>query len=120
MTWVDLDLHKRYITVCALDDAGMILAEHRRLPADDTALLAWLGNLPAPVTVAMEATVYWAWLHDRLTAAGYAAVVAHPRQVLGRVVLVSWTWQEDDIRLISARKASPGERRQYEEGTDDA
>lgn len=81
MTWVGLDLHKRYITVCALDDAGTILAEHRRLPADDTALLAWLGNLPAPVTVAMEATVYWAWLHDRLTAAGYAAVVAHPRQV---------------------------------------
>jgi uncharacterized DUF497 family protein len=38
--------------------------------------------------------------------------------LLGRVVLVSWTWQEDDIRLISARKASPGERRQYEEGTD--
>jgi transposase len=81
MTWVGLDLHKRYITVCALDDAGMILAEHRRLPADETTLLGWLGKLPAPVTVAMEATVYWAWLHDRLTAPGYAAVVAHPRQV---------------------------------------
>ena len=35
--------------------------------------------------------------------------------LLGRIVLVNWTWGEDDIRLISARKASPGERRQYTE-----
>jgi uncharacterized DUF497 family protein len=35
--------------------------------------------------------------------------------LLGRIVLVNWTWREDDIRLISARKASPGERRQYTE-----
>ena len=38
--------------------------------------------------------------------------------LLGRVVLVNWTWRDDDIRVISARKASPGERRQYEEGND--
>jgi hypothetical protein len=42
MTWVGLDLHKRYFTACALDDAGTV-AEHRRLPADDTTLLGWLG-----------------------------------------------------------------------------
>ena len=35
---------------------------------------------------------------------------------LGRLVLVSWTWRADDIRLISARLATPRERRQYEEG----
>jgi uncharacterized protein len=35
---------------------------------------------------------------------------------LGRLVLVSWTWRGDDIRLISARLATPRERRQYEEG----
>ena len=81
MLWVGLDLHKHYITVCAMDEMGVIVAEHRRLPADDTTLLGWLGALPGPVTVAMEATLYWAWLHDRLTAAGYAAVAAHPYQV---------------------------------------
>lgn len=81
MTWVGLDLHKRYITACALDETGALLAEHRRLPADDTTLIGWLAGLPTPVTVAMEATLYWAWLHDRLTAAGYAAVAAHPYQV---------------------------------------
>src|SRR5207247_9534101 len=26
-------------------------------------------------------TLYWAWLHDRLTAAGYQVAVAHPQQV---------------------------------------
>lgn len=81
MLWVGLDLHKRYITACAVDDAGGVVAEHRRLPADAPALLAWLTALPGPVTVAMEATLYWAWLHDQLSAAGIAAVAAHPYQV---------------------------------------
>jgi hypothetical protein len=81
MLWVGLDLHKHYITACAMDEQGAIVAEHRRLPADDATLLGWLSALPGPVTVAMEATLYWAWLHDRLTVAGYAAVAAHPYQV---------------------------------------
>jgi transposase len=74
MLWVGLDLHKHYITACAMDETGTIVAEHRRLPADDTTLLGWLGALPGPVPVAMQATRYWAWLHDQLTTAGYPAV----------------------------------------------
>ena len=35
---------------------------------------------------------------------------------LARVVVVVYTWRGSDIRLISARKASAEERRQYEEG----
>jgi len=81
MIWVGLDLHKRYITACALDDGGAVVAEHRRLPTAAEALVAWLQELGGPVTVAMEATLYWAWLHDRLSAAGIAAVAAHPYQV---------------------------------------
>jgi len=38
------------------------------------------------------------------------------RDVLGRVLYVVWTQRnEQTIRLISARKASPGEARQYRE-----
>lgn len=33
MIWVGLDLHKKYITACAMDEAGGIVAEHRRLLA---------------------------------------------------------------------------------------
>ncbi len=81
MRWVGLDLHKRYITACALDDDGQVVAEHRRLPADAVPLVAWLQALGDAVTVAMEATLYWAWLHDQLSGAGMAAVAAHPYQV---------------------------------------
>ncbi len=33
---------------------------------------------------------------------------------LGRVLVVVYTWRKDRARLISARKATPRERRQYE------
>jgi len=35
---------------------------------------------------------------------------------LGRVVVVVYTWRDDRVRLISARPATPHERRQYGEG----
>lgn len=36
--------------------------------------------------------------------------------LLGRVLVVCWTWRNDDVRMISARKATAHERRTYEEG----
>ena len=78
MNWVGLDLHKRYITACAMDDGGAVIGEHRRLPTEAAVLVAWLRELAGPATVAMEATLYWAWLHDQLSEAGIAAVAAHP------------------------------------------
>ena len=81
MITVGLDLHKRYITACALDDAGTVLSEHRRLEPSLDALGRWLGGLPAPVLVAMEATLYWHWLERQLTARGFDVMVAHPYQV---------------------------------------
>jgi hypothetical protein len=35
---------------------------------------------------------------------------------LGRVIVVAYTWRGERIRLISARRATPAERRQYEAG----
>lgn len=34
---------------------------------------------------------------------------------LGRLLVVVYTWRGDTVRLISARQATPHERRQYEE-----
>jgi hypothetical protein len=65
MTFVGLDLHKRYITACALDAAGGIVGEVRRMPVSLDALGDFLAALPGPVTVGMEATLYWQWLHDQ-------------------------------------------------------
>jgi len=33
---------------------------------------------------------------------------------LGRILTVVYTWRGDNIRIISARKATPRERKQYE------
>ena len=36
------------------------------------------------------------------------------RDAMGRVLVVAYTWRGDRIRLISARRATPSERRQYQ------
>ena len=81
MTFVGLDLHKRYITACALDATGVILGEVRRMPVSLEALGDFLASFPAPVTIAVEATLYWQWLHYQLESAEYAVRVADARQV---------------------------------------
>ena len=81
MTFVGLDLHKRYLTICALDAGGSLIAEARRMPVALESLLDFLGALVRPVTVGMEATRYWQWLHDQLEGAGYTVRVADARQV---------------------------------------
>ncbi len=38
---------------------------------------------------------------------------------IGRILVVAYTEHEECIRLISAREATPAERRQYESGEDE-
>jgi len=40
------------------------------------------------------------------------------RDLLDRLIVVVWTWRGDGIRLISARRATPRERRRYAEDVD--
>lgn len=40
------------------------------------------------------------------------------RDTLDRVLVVVWSWNADSIRLISARRATPRERRQFAEDSD--
>ena len=81
MTFVGLDLHKRYITACALDATGGVLGEVRRMPVSLESLGDFLAAVDGPVTVGMEATLYWQWLHDQLEAMGHVVRVADARQV---------------------------------------
>jgi pheromone shutdown protein TraB len=59
MTFVGFDLHTRYITACALSAEGEIIAEIRQLSTALAAIVAWLDALPGPITVGLEATLYW-------------------------------------------------------------
>lgn len=79
MVYAGIDLHKRYLTLCVLDSNGNVLREHRRLGTD--ALFAVLTEFDPPVSVAVEATLHWAWLHDQLVTRGYHVEAAHPAHV---------------------------------------
>lgn len=57
-------------------EASVLLAEHRRMPPAGAGLVGWLHARGGPVTVAMEATLYWAWLQAQLSAVGITAVAA--------------------------------------------
>ena len=81
MYFAGLDLHRKYFTLCVLTSEGEVVCDHRRLPAELEPLGSLLRELGGPVTVTVEATLQWAWLHDRLTAAGFLVQVAHPYQV---------------------------------------
>ncbi len=57
MTFVGFDVRKRYVTACALDAGGEIIAEVKQLDTSIAVVLAWLRALPGPVTVGVEATL---------------------------------------------------------------
>lgn len=42
MRYVGLDLHKRYVTACALDSRGQVVAAERRLATTAEVVLGWL------------------------------------------------------------------------------
>lgn len=49
---------------------------------------------------------------------GEARMVTVGRDMLDSVLVVVWAWDDDDIRIISARRATARERRQYSEDAD--
>jgi len=53
---------------------------------------------------------------EDLTATGEQRHVSLGLDALGRVLVVVYTYRGQDIRLISARRASRRERQHYEEG----
>jgi hypothetical protein len=73
MTFVGLDLRKRYVTACAPDAGGGVSAEVRQLATSLATRLDWLAALAAlaaPMTAAMEAALCWERLARHLQQAG--------------------------------------------------
>jgi uncharacterized DUF497 family protein len=50
---------------------------------------------------------------DEITAVDETRMLTLGRDALGRVLVVAYSWRSNRIRLISARRATPSERRQY-------
>ena len=53
---------------------------------------------------------------DDPTVEGEQRFVSLGLDVVGQVLVVVYAYREEDVRLISARPATPNERRQYEKG----
>ena len=99
MTFVGFDLHKRYLTACALDAAGQLVAERKQLSTALDSVVAWLATLPGPLSIGVEATLYWEWLTTKLRTLGHTVEVAHAFQV-------KLIWQaraKKDLRMLRIR-----------------
>ena len=103
MTFVGFDLHTRYITACALDASGEIVAEIRQLSTALESVLAWLGALPGPVTAGLEATLYWEWLATRLAEHEHGVRVAHAFHVK-----LIWQARQDRFDRVTNAPPMPG------------
>ena len=77
MYYIGLDVHKKTISYCVKDGSGRIYAEGS-IPATRLTLDMWMKTLPKPWTVAMEATIFTAWIYDHLKPHAAAVKVAHP------------------------------------------
>jgi uncharacterized DUF497 family protein len=55
-------------------------------------------------------------VNDDITAVDEPRMLTLGRDAMGRVLVVAYTWRRERIRVISARRATPGERRQYRGG----
>jgi hypothetical protein len=52
-------------------------------------------------------------VRDEISAVDEPRFLTLGRDLLGRLLVVAYTWREERIRLISARRATATERRQY-------
>jgi len=52
-------------------------------------------------------------VQDEISAVDEARMLTLGRDTRGRMLVVAYTWRGDRIRVISARKATPSERRQH-------
>jgi transposase len=77
MYYIGLDVHKKTISFCMKNASGQI---HRQgtIGATRNELDTWMGTLPQPWTVAMEATIFTGWIYDHLLPHAAQVKVAHP------------------------------------------
>jgi transposase len=77
MYYIGLDVHKKTISYCVKDASGQVHREGT-MGATRREMDLWMKTLPAPWTVAMEATIFTGWIYDHLLPHAAAVKVAHP------------------------------------------
>jgi len=79
MFYTGIDLHRRSIVVCTLNEQGTTVA-HRHMSAEAEVVTMYFRQWPAEEQCAViEATACWYWLCDLLGSLGIRAVLAHAK-----------------------------------------
>ena len=77
MYFIGLDVHKKTISYCVKDAAGRVHQEGK-IASTRRELDGWIGTMPQPRTIAMEATIFTGWIYDHLLPHAERLKVAHP------------------------------------------
>jgi len=77
MYYIGLDVHKKTISYCVKDVSGQVHREGK-IGTTRNELDCWVGTLPQPRIMAMEATIFTGWIYDYLLPHAEQVKVAHP------------------------------------------
>jgi transposase len=77
MYFIGLDVHKRTISYCVKDAAGLVHQEGK-IGSTRRELDGWIRTMPQPRMIAMEATIFTGWIYDHLLPHAEKVKVAHP------------------------------------------
>jgi len=82
MRYIGLDIHKKHTQACVRNEHGNILSSERfRTESEDIAEFFAKQEVHGPLSVAMEATGFYFWIHDRIVARGHHVMVVHPARI---------------------------------------
>ena len=78
MLYTGIDLHRRLIVVCTLNEQGAIIARSR-MKTEANAVMAYFRQWGDPHRAVVECTSNWYWLCDLLRSHGIEVVLAHAK-----------------------------------------
>jgi transposase len=80
MIHIGVDLHQRFCYVTAVKTSGEVIAQ-RSLPNQAESLRRWLGSLPRPAQIVVEACGFWPAFQKAVEQEGARLVMVHPQRV---------------------------------------
>jgi transposase len=82
MRYIGLDIHKKHTQACVRNEHGKILFNERfRTESEDIAAFFARQEVHGPLSVSMEATGFYFWIHDCIVARGHRVMVVHPARI---------------------------------------
>ena len=78
MLYTGIDLHRRLIVICTVNDNGTIVAR-TKIKTEPEAVMTYVRQWTEPHRAVVECTSNWYWLCDLLRSLGVTVVLAHAK-----------------------------------------